>query len=131
MIVADTCTIIWSTITPNLLSKQAKEAIELAGKIQGIYFCEISLWEIAMLVKKKRLILNSSYQEFIQLIVESQAFKFIGITPRIAELANNLPKEINHDPADKIIAATSHVLNLPLVTADKNLRKSNYIQTIW
>ena len=57
-------------------------------------------------------------------------FIFKGITPEIAELSTNLPETINQDPADRIISATSIITNTPLITADKNLLKSN-LRTIW
>ncbi len=49
----------------------------------------------------------------------------------IAELSANLPDEINQDPADRIICATSIITNTELITADKNLRKSKLVNTIW
>jgi len=53
------------------------------------------------------------------------------ITPEIAELSTNLPTEINSDPADKMIVATSIATKSPLITADKNLRRSDIVNTIW
>lgn len=54
-----------------------------------------------------------------------------GITPEIADLSVNLPEEINQDPADRLISATSIVYKAPLVTADKNLLKSKRVKTVW
>ena len=56
---------------------------------------------------------------------------FKGISPEIAELSVHLPEEINQDPADRIICATSIRTNTQLITADKNLRKSKIVRTIW
>ena len=55
MIIVDTHVIIWDALKPGLLSKKAKEAIAQANEEDGIIFCEISLWEIAMLVQKGRI----------------------------------------------------------------------------
>ena len=44
------------------------------------------------------------------------------ITPVIAELSVNFGSEINNDPADRLIAATSILGNAPVVTADNNLK---------
>ena len=80
--------------------------------------------------KKQRVIIDITYQEFIGLIKASNNYIFKGITPEIAELAINLASEINQDPADRLILATSIVTNAPLVTADKNLQQSK-LKTIW
>ncbi|MBW2194410.1 MAG: type II toxin-antitoxin system VapC family toxin, partial [Deltaproteobacteria bacterium] len=94
-------------------------------------FCEICLWEIAMLIKKERLRIDVGYQEFIRLVSESNKYVFRGITPEIAELSTDLLSGSNKDPADSIIAATSIVEKATLVTADNKLRQSKRITTIW
>ena len=72
MIVADTQVIIWDALKPELLSPRAKKAIREANRLDGIIFCEISLWEIAMLMKKRRLSVDVNYQEFIRLVSVKQ-----------------------------------------------------------
>ncbi len=131
MIVVDTHVIIWDALKPELLSKKAKKAIAQANERTGLIFCEISLWEIAMLVQKEKISIAMPYREFIQLVLASNNYDFQGITPEIAELSTQLNKEINKDPADRIIAATSLVSKFPLVTADKNLNLAKSITTIW
>ena len=131
MVTADTHIIIWNALKPDLLSSKARAAMDTANETDGIIFCEISLWEIAMLMQKQRLDIDVSYIEFINLIKASNKLIFRGISPEIAELSTNLPSEINQDPADRIICATSIVTNTELVTADKNLIKSPLVRTIW
>ena len=131
VITVDTHIIIWNALKPELLSKKAKQAIDRANENDGIVFCEISLWEIAMLIKKKRIEIDVPYIEFINLVKVTNNYIFQGITPVIAELSVNLPRDINLDPADRIIGATSLVLKADLVTTDYNLRKSKNIKTIW
>ncbi|MCR4307466.1 MAG: PIN domain-containing protein, partial [Candidatus Berkelbacteria bacterium] len=53
------------------------------------------------------------------------------ITPEIAELSVNFESELNNDPADRLIAATSILANAPIVTADENLRGTSFLTTIW
>lgn len=131
VIVVDTHIIIWDALRPELLSDNAKKALSQANENDGILFCEISLWEIAMLVKKGRLSLGVSYQEFIRLVLLSKNYQLQGITPEIAELSTQLSEYINNDPADRIIAATSLVMGIPLVTADRNLNQADSLTTIW
>jgi len=131
MIVADTHIIIWNALKPEMLSRKAEKAISAANKSDGIIFCDISLWEIAMLMHKGRLSIDVEYLEFIKLILESNNFVYRGITPEIARLSANLFSDNNKDPADRIIAATSIIENAKLVTADKKLRQSGKVTTIW
>lgn len=131
MITIDTHVIIWHALQPDLLSQNAVAAIKKANASDGIIFCDISIWEIAMLIKKGRITLDCKYQDFIDLLRKTNNFIFKNITPEIAELSTTLPVEINKDTADRIISATSLTSNAPLVTADKNLQKSKIINTIW
>jgi len=131
MIVVDTHIIIWNALKPEMLSGKAEKAISAANNSDGIIFCEISLWEIAMLMHKERLSIDIEYTEFIQLILESNKYVFRGITPEIAWLSTGLFSDNNKDPADRIIAATSIIENANLVTADKELRQSKKVATIW
>ena len=131
MIVVDTHIIIWNALKPEMLSGKAEKAISAANNSDGIIFCEISLWEIAMLMHKERLSIDIEYTEFIQLILESNKYVFRGITPEIAWLSTDLFSYNNKDPADRIIAATSIIENANLVTADNELRQSKKVATIW
>ena len=131
MIVADTHVIIWDALKPEMLSSKAKKAIREANRLDGIIFCEISLWEIAMLMKKGRLSVDGNYQEFIRLVSDSNNYIFKGISPKIAELSTHLFSTTNKDPADRIISATAIIEKANLVTSDKILRRSKKIQTIW
>jgi PIN domain nuclease of toxin-antitoxin system len=92
---------------------------------------DISLWEIAMLTKSGRLIIDTSYSEYIELLLSSFGIQVNPITPEIAKMSVEFDDSVNNEPADRIIAATSLVEDAPLVTADKNLIKAKIINTIW
>ncbi len=130
MIVLDTCSIIWDALSPKNLSRKAKAAINKHEQ-EGLIFCDISAWEIAMLVHKKKLQIDEKPSVFIRAILNSRNYISKSITPEIADLSVNLGKEINKDPADRLIVATSIIENLELITADKNLIKSDTVKTIW
>ncbi len=131
MIVAVRHVIFWDELEPERLSPKAKKAISEANRLDGIIFCEISLWEIAMLMKKRRISVDVNYQEFINLVSDSNNYIFKGISPQIAELSTNLFSTTNKDPADRIISATAIIENAELVTSDKILRRSKKVHTIW
>lgn len=131
MILLDTCTIVWNALNPQLLSKNAKKAIERANQQDGCYFCDMSLWEIAMLIKKGRLDPGTDYKTFIDLVFQTNKFTLIGIDADIAHTSVSLPATVNQDPVDRILVATAMVKKVPLVTPDKNLREAGCVETIW
>ena len=131
VVTVDTHVIIWNDIKPELLTSTAKESLDEANQTDGLIFCDISVWEIAMLMQKNRIEVDVGYLEFINLLKAANNYVFKNITPEIAELATTLPSEINQDPADRIICATSILMNSPLITSDQNLRKSELVNTIW
>jgi PIN domain nuclease of toxin-antitoxin system len=108
-----------------------KKAIRETNRLDGIIFCEISLWEIAMLMKKGRLSVDADYLEFIRLVSDSNNYIFKGVSSKIAELSTQLFSAITKDPADGIISATAVIENAKLVTSDKLLRRSKNVPTVW
>lgn len=129
MILLDTCVLIWDAIEPNKLTPKAKKAIDYSEN--ELIICDISIWEISMLIKKNRLTVDDSSSGFTNLILQSRNFQIQQITPEIAELSVNFGSEINNDPADRLIAATSILKNIPIITADQNLRDATILETIW
>ena len=129
VILLDTCAIIWDALETTKLTPKAKKAIKRDE--QELLICDISIWEISMLIKKKRLVIDDTPSGFIKLLLQSRNFIVQEITPEIAEISVNFGSEINNDPADRLIAATSIVRNAPIVTADQNLRDATTIKTVW
>ena len=131
MILMDTCAIIWDALDQNQLTKKALNAINKADEFNALIISDISIWEIAMLMKKGRLEVEETATNFINLYLQSRNISVTQITPETAELSVNFGEEINKDPADRIISATSIIHNAQLVTADKNLLDAEIIDTIW
>lgn len=129
MILLDTCAIIWDALEPGKLSAKAKKAIKDSNN--ELVISDISFWEISMLIKRNRFSVDDTPADFIKLVLQSRNFHVQEITPEIAELSVNFGPEINSDPADRLISATSILLNAPLITADQNLIDASMIETIW
>src|SRR5678816_225847 len=129
-VVVDTHILLWDQLDPGKLSAKARRAILRADEEGKIIVCEISLWEIASLMHRKRLVLNTSYLDFVRDLLLSRPFILQGINPEIADITTWLELS-SRDPADRIIASTSYYLSLPLITADTQLLQSNAVETIW
>lgn len=131
MIVVDTHIIVWDAIAPDRLSAAAEKALTQADRDGEIVISEISLWEIAMLMKKKRLTVATEYKAFIDLILQSRNYTLQNLAPEIADASVHLDMGKNKDPADHIIAATAQVSDFPLITADQQIHACPAIKTIW
>lgn len=130
-IIADTHIVIWDALVPEKLSNKARREFDIANDSEGIIISDISLWEISMLMDRKRLIIDTSYLEFIELLRWSKQIIFQPIVPEIAKISTEILINVNSDPADRIISATSLYMDVPLITADKNILRSKQVNTIW
>jgi PIN domain nuclease of toxin-antitoxin system len=93
--------------------------------------CDMSVWEIAMLLQKGHLQVEADPLGFINLLLQANNVHVQAITPHIAILATQVPAAINQDPADRLIAATTLAEHATLITADRNLPAASLIPTVW
>jgi PIN domain nuclease of toxin-antitoxin system len=131
MIVLDTHTWIWFISKPEVLSKRAKKAVSAAVEEKSVLISSISAWEVAFLVKKKRLTLSLDVTDWIAKSEGLPFIQFIEISNSIAVKSVNLPQPLHPDPADRIIIATALSAGVPLVTKDKKLLNYPHVKTIW
>jgi PIN domain nuclease of toxin-antitoxin system len=90
MILVDTHILIWDALAPQRLSVTAAQALAEANRQDGILICDISLWEIAMLVQKKRVQVGTDCQSFINLLLQANNCQVRPITPqRPADCSND------------------------------------------
>jgi len=131
MIVLDTHAWIWFTSKPVVLSKKAKKAVEAAVKEKNVLISSISAWEVALLVKKKRLTLSMDVTDWIAKSENLPFIQFIPVSNLIAVKSVNLPQPLHSDPADRIIIATALSTGAPIVTKDKKILDYSHVKTIW
>lgn len=128
MILLDTNATIWLALEPTRLSSPTRRAIEEAG-LAGLAISMVSLYEVAWLIVRKRIAVNETPEEFVRSL--AARFNVRQLNSTVAIAAAQLPSTFSSDPFDRIIAATAIVEDVPLVTADKNLRRSRALRTIW
>lgn len=131
MLILDTCAIVFDSLAPDRLSQKARAAIGQADDAGTLACCDISLWEIAMLVSKGRLDPGTNAQEFIELVLSARKIEIIPINPVIAAksvLSGFCP---HGDPADRIIAASALIHKAKLVTSDRKLSTVAGLQIVW
>ena len=131
MIVLDTHVWVWFISNPELLSERAKRYVDAAVEEKAIMISSISVWEVALLIAKKRLILTLELSDWIAKSEMLPFFKFIPVDNSIAIKSVNLPQPLHSDPADRIIIATAISLGAPVVTKDEKILNYSQVQTIW
>lgn len=131
MIVIDTCVIIFDALAPEKLSSTAKKAIQKAEDKNQLCCSDISLWEIAMLIYKKRLDTGTDAKNFLDLIFRAREIQVLSINSEIAVLSTTLFSVKHFDPADRIIAATAKYHDASIVTSDKKIQQMDDLSIIW
>ncbi len=131
MILLDTHTWVWFAGMPDMLSKRARKAIDHAVDSGTIYLSCISTWEIALLVKRKRLTLSIGLSEWLKHSERLTFLQFIPVDNTIVMASVSLKQPIHPDPADRIIIATAIQMGIPIITKDKKLIEYPYVTTIW
>ncbi|MHB8676349.1 MAG: type II toxin-antitoxin system VapC family toxin [Candidatus Acidiferrales bacterium] len=130
MILVDTHVVAWLAFDPDRLSRKARAAIDDARRNgDGLAISDITLLELATLASKGRIQLDISLESFLQ-EVEAR-FVVLPISGRACVRAIGLPSVYPKDPADRIIGATALVEGLSLLTADREIRRSKALHTIW
>ena len=64
MLILDTCALVLDALEPPRLSKKAAVAIAQADDVGTLACCDMSLWEIAMSIAKRRLDPGTDAQKF-------------------------------------------------------------------
>jgi PIN domain nuclease of toxin-antitoxin system len=122
--------LLWLALEQGRISRKAAAVIEENRHSgEGLAISDMTLLEIAVIESKRRIRLNTSLETFLT-EVESR-FVVLPITGRICVRAMGLPAAYPKDPADRIIGATAQVEGISLVTADKDIRKSKVLRSIW
>jgi PIN domain nuclease of toxin-antitoxin system len=103
------------------LKKSIVKTITEALEQGESYVAAISLWEVAMLSKKKRIIFEMPCLEWINKAIELTRIQVVPLSPAIAAESCHLPGKFHEDPADRMIVASARVTSLTLVTRDKNI----------
>jgi len=129
VILLDTHVLVWLTVEPARLSKQASSAIRRASRAGGIAISAITLWELGWLASHGRLQVRGTIEAYLE--EASSRVAVHPITPKVAALANQFLPDYSSDPCDRLIGATALAEGMVLVTKDTKIRDCKLLQTLW
>jgi len=109
--------ILLHALTDDLKPRERALLLNETWSISGIV-----LWEIAKLAELNRIEIDLDHPELARTLARIQTWP---LTLDVCRTIKTL--DFDSDPADEIIAATSIVHRLPLVTRDRKIRRSKLV----
>lgn len=126
MIVLDTSALLYWTLDAARLSLNAKQAIEQAERI---VISSISIWEIALKVKRHKLVIPLPITDYVERLQRLEALEILAVD--VQTWLDNLDLLWEHrDPADRTIVALATRFGCSLITSDRVIAEY-YQETIW
>ena len=123
----DTHAFLWWIAEDKRLSDKAIEIIGNAD--HEVFLSVVSGWEIVIKTKLKKLFLPASPQKFILRQIEQNNFTVLPIQMKHVVAVYSLPNH-HEDPFDRLLIAQSITEKIPLITADKIMKKYR-LSTVW
>ena len=120
--VLDTAAWVNNFLMPEVFPERIRRLISVDEQ-KGL--CTVSLLEAAIHHRLGRLAIAGSLREFLADAL-AQDVELLDVSPHIAAATNDLPTGFPGDPFDRTIAATARVLDLTLITADREIRDANF-----
>jgi PIN domain nuclease of toxin-antitoxin system len=119
----DTHVWLWLALgVPKKIAPTAMSAIEEAGQSGKLLVSAISVWEIALLESRQRIVLPLPVNDWFALAISRPEIKLVGLSrPATIVDSVNLPGEIHSDPADRLLIATARARRAVLATHDEKI----------
>lgn len=131
--VLDTHVFIWLMQGDKRLSSSTIDLIDKYANDNALYVPAICLWEVALLDKKKRITLHQPCLQWLRSAIRKPGLSVMPLSVDIALESVSIPDNFQGDPADRLIVATSRVLNAKLFTRDSKIleyAEAGFIQCI-
>jgi PIN domain nuclease of toxin-antitoxin system len=123
----DTHIWIWSLLQPERMAPRVQMALE--DPVNEKWLSPISVWELMILVEKKRVSLNVSVDEWVAQAMAIAPLKEAPLTTEVV-LATIKTRLSHRDPADAFLVATAKVFDLTLLTTDAQLLAANGVSLL-
>ncbi|MGI0480242.1 type II toxin-antitoxin system VapC family toxin [Geminocystis sp. CENA526] len=131
-VVLDTCALIWWSLDTEMLSSSARNLCDVMEREKSGLVASISLWEIALKIKRGKLDLGIDLNYYINTLLCSNVIQIIPIDVNLWVDSVNLDWQHRErrDPADRVIVALANKYQAQLITKDEVI-SSFYGLTVW
>ena len=119
LLLLDTHVWLWLVAGSPDLATEARHTIDRAAAAGTLRIAAISLWEIALLASRGRIILGKSIGSWLEEALADPGPAIDPLSPQIAIESHALPDSFHRDPADRMIVATARVTSAVLMTRDR------------
>jgi len=126
-ILLDTCTVIWATLSPSVLSPDAAELIGDEGNV--ILVSAVTAWEIATKVRSGKMPEAADLERHYVEIMAEAGYTMIPIDTESALRAGRLVGK-HRDPFDRMIAAQALGMDIPVISPDSLLDEFR-VRRVW
>ena len=120
-ILLDTHIALW--LVEGVLSRKTAHKLEKAAQSKELLLSPISAWELGMLIRKQRLSVEKSIDDYVEALYSRPGMLTATLTPAIAVAATLLSDAVGKDPADRILIATAHAYGAALMTRDARIQQ--------
>jgi PIN domain nuclease of toxin-antitoxin system len=121
LLLLDTHVWLWLNAGSPDLSTETRDTINGAAAAGTLRIAAISLWEVALLASRGRIVLGKSIGLWIEEALADPGPDIDPLSPEIAVESYALPDVFHRDPADRLIVATARVANAKLMTRDQRI----------
>ena len=129
MIVLDTHALLWWALDPDKLSPRAASTVATMER-EGGFASAVSIWELGVKVRHKKLALPLSIDELARRIERSGIVQLLPVDTTTWLRSLSLAWE-HPDPADRVIVATALLRRLPVLTKDASMHAFGEVACVW
>lgn len=129
MIILDTHIWVWWADETSRLTSEQISSIK-ARENDGLGVSAFSLWEVAKLHEKGRIVFSLSLTDWLDAALSLPGIVLIPLKPEIIVESVRLPGDFHKDPADQVIVATARVYDVPLLTLDSKILGYDHVRLL-
>jgi PIN domain nuclease of toxin-antitoxin system len=120
-VLLDTCAALWIMENEWLRPEAVAAVDEAYDRGEKVRVSPITGWEIGLSAARGRFRSRYTPQRWLEALLARPEIALAELSPRVLLESSSLPGNLNHDPADCIIAATAREFGYTVMTRDKAL----------
>lgn len=117
----DTHIWVWLVEGSETLTAGARRSISRAASAGELRIAAITMWEVAMLSARNRIVLDEPIGRWLDQALTRSAVVVEPLSPEVAVESCELPGVFHRDPVDRMLVATARVTKATLMARDHRI----------